>query len=165
VAPFEHGRDRVGALEHEPVAALDHEQLGVGEQLEHAPSHSHVLLIAPAHEQRDRHGELLEPALSPVPMPRSTAASRKGSLRRWSARASSLAAGGSPANSGWVRQRSMNSSKGMLSSTSARLRSLRRCCARPLASSIPGLAPISTSRSMRARAASATCSAIRPPIE
>ena len=57
--------------------------------------------------------------ISPLPIPRSTAASASGSLRRCSARASLSTAAGSPANSGCFRQRSMNCSKGAVSSASA----------------------------------------------
>ena len=61
--------------------------------------------------------------ISPLPIPRRTDASASGRLRRWSSRAGSPTSGGSPANSGWVRQRSMKSSNGMFSSSSARRRS------------------------------------------
>ena len=69
-------------------------------------------------------------SISPVPSPRSAAASAPGLLRRWSSRASSPTSGGSSANSGWVRQRSMNSSNGLVSSSlGERWSAARRCCA------------------------------------
>ena len=142
-----------------------------GQQLGHAPPERRELLVALA-------GDAPPPASSAAPAGPTAAASRpcraraaprrarRGPLRRWSARAARRPRAGRAANSGWVRQRSMNCSNGLAlqlvgqpSSAARRARALGgspRCrrCADDEHQPLDALG-----------AASATCSATRPPIE
>ena len=103
--------------------------------------------------------------MTPVPSPRSAAARPSGVLRSRSAFAAAATRSGWPSHSGSAAHSRAKASTPIASIRSASASSASRRAARSAGSAMPGLAPMSTSRSIRSPSASAACSAIRPPIE
>ncbi len=158
----------VGLLEVDAVAgAGDDDELGSGETVDQTATEVGELRVVFADEHE--HGTL--DLAEAIPERGLCAGARRpeagGETGRGVAEAilSSAVASVSPAKSGLASHSSMKVGTPTASMWSARRSSAARLAARSSGSSMPAVAPISTSRSTTSGRASAVCNATRPPIE